>query len=224
MSGLVSGRIAVGVDGSPASVAALRWAADEARLRDAEIVAVRAWHVGSDGLAPYAPVCRRPTREGERRRAEADLTAAMHAVFGPAPDVKVQAALVFGPPARVMVDQCAGADLLVLGGHHADSPYRPTVGAVAATCLRHARCPVLIVTAPASSPGPEAAPAAQVAPPAEVAPAELRPPAKPQLPAKHPRHRHSPGVRALRPICAPPPACTDEAVPRQTAATLRETH
>jgi nucleotide-binding universal stress UspA family protein len=135
MSGLVSGRIAVGVDGSPASVAALRWAADEARLRDAEIVAVRAWHVGSDGLAPYAPVCRRPTREGERRRAEADLTAAMHAVFGPAPDVKVQAALVFGPPARVMVDQCAGADLLVLGGHHADSPYRPTVGAVAATCL-----------------------------------------------------------------------------------------
>ena len=104
MSGLVSGRIAVGVDGSPASVAAVRWAADETRLRDAEIVAVCAWHVALDGLAPYAPVRRRPTQEGERRRAEADLTAAMHAVFGPDPDVKVQAALIFGPPARVMAD------------------------------------------------------------------------------------------------------------------------
>jgi nucleotide-binding universal stress UspA family protein len=198
MAELVSGRIAVGVDGSPASVAALRWAADEARLRDAEIVAVRAWHVALDSLAPYAPVCRRPTPEGERRRAEADLTAAMHAVFGPAPDVKVQAALVFGPPARVMVDQCADADLLVLGGHHADSPRRPTVGAVAATCLRHAPCPVLIVTAPAASPGPEAAAATQVAPPAKVTPAQPELPAKPPGAAgEAPGHNRSARVRAL---------------------------
>ncbi len=134
--------ITVGVNGSPASVAALRWAADLAQLRDAEIVVVRAWHVALASLAPYAPVSRRPTQEGERSRAEADLAGAM-----PAPDVKVTAALVRGPPARVLLNQCADADLLVLGGHHADSPLRQTVGAIAAACLRHAPCPVVIVTA-----------------------------------------------------------------------------
>ena len=145
--------ITVGVNGSPASVAALRWAADLAQLRDAEIGVVRAWHVALASLAPYAPVSRRPTQEGERSRAEADLAGAMLTALGPAPDVKVRAALVCGPPARVILNQCADADLLVLGGHHADSPLRQTVGAIAATCLRQAPCPVVIVTVAAASPG-----------------------------------------------------------------------
>jgi len=145
MCELGGGRIVVGVDGSPASVAALRWAADLARSRDAEMVAVRAWHVGDAGLAPYAPVRRRLTQEGELRRAETDLTGAMRTALGPAPGVKVQAVLACGPPARVIIDQCADAELLVLGGHHADSPLRQTVGAIAATCLRQARCPVVMV-------------------------------------------------------------------------------
>ncbi|MGE5287464.1 MAG: universal stress protein [Micromonosporaceae bacterium] len=186
MSELVGGRIAVGVDGSPASVAALRWAADLARLRDAEIIVVRAWHVALDSLAPYAPMCRRPTPEGERRRAEDDLTGAMRAVFGSAPDVKVRAVLVRGPPARVIVDQCADADLLVLGGHHADSPLRQTVGAIAATCLRHVPCPVVIVTPTAVSPWPEVSAAPEVEP------------AKPKPSAKPPGHCRSPGVRVLQ--------------------------
>jgi nucleotide-binding universal stress UspA family protein len=158
MSESVSGRIVVGVDGSPASVAALRWAADLARLRDAEIVVVCAWHVALASLAPYAPVSRRPTQEGERRRAEADLAGAMCTALGSAPDVKVRATLVCGPPARVIVDQCADADLLVLGGHHAGSPLRQTVGAIAGTCLRQASCPVVIVTAAPASPRPVVAP------------------------------------------------------------------
>jgi nucleotide-binding universal stress UspA family protein len=152
MSELAGGLIAVGVDGSPASVAALRWAADLAQLRDAEIVVVRAWHVGLASLAPYAPVRRRPTQEGERSRAEADLARAMRTALGPAPDVKVRAALVCGPPACVLLNQCADADLLVLGGHHADSPLRQTVGATAAACLRQAPCPVVIVTVAAAWP------------------------------------------------------------------------
>ncbi len=162
-----SGRIAVGVDGSPASVAALRWAADLARLCDAEIVAVCAWHVALGSLAPYAPVSRRPTQEGERRRAEAHLAGAITAL-GPAPDVKVRAALVCGPPARVIVEKCAAADLLVLGGHRADTPLRQTVGAIAATCLRQALCPVVIVTEATAPLRRVVAPAADVAAPKPV--------------------------------------------------------
>ena len=37
-------RIVVGIDGSEASRAALRWALDEARLRGASLEAVQAWH------------------------------------------------------------------------------------------------------------------------------------------------------------------------------------
>ena len=55
MSESAGGLIAVGSDGSPASVAALRWAADLARLRDAEIVVVRAWHIAFASLDPYGP-------------------------------------------------------------------------------------------------------------------------------------------------------------------------
>ena len=37
-------RIVVGVDGSETAQAALRWAVDEARRRDANVEAVFAWH------------------------------------------------------------------------------------------------------------------------------------------------------------------------------------
>ncbi len=147
------GRIVVGVDGSPASVAALRWAADLAQLRAAEIVVVWAWHVAFASIAPYAPVWRRPASETERQRAQAGLAQTVRTALGPAPDVKVTAALVCGPPARVLIDRCADADLLVLGGHHADSPRAQTVGPIARACLRRAPCPVVIVTVPPASPG-----------------------------------------------------------------------
>ena len=54
---------------------------------------------------------------------------AMRTAFGPAPAVKLRVALVCGPPTRVILNRCADADLLVLGGHHADSPLRQTAGA-----------------------------------------------------------------------------------------------
>jgi hypothetical protein len=87
----------------------------------------------------------------------------MRAALGPAPDVNVRAAMVCGPPAQVMVGQCADADLLVLGGRHADTPLGQTVGAVAATCLRQAPCPVVIVTVAAASTGQVENPATDVA-------------------------------------------------------------
>ena len=123
---------------------------------------VRTWHVALASLAPYALVSRRPTQEGERRRAEADLAGAMLTALGPAPEVTVRAALVCGPAARVLLNQCADADLLVLGGHHADSPLRQTVGAIAAACLRRAPCPVVIVTVAAARSGRVVAPAGAV--------------------------------------------------------------
>ena len=69
-------QIVVGVNGSAASVAAVRWAVREARLRRAAVCLVCAWDGDTRLGAPYAPPSR-VTREDERRAAgEATLAAA----------------------------------------------------------------------------------------------------------------------------------------------------
>src|SRR5919107_1924704 len=47
--GTMTGTIVVGVDGSPGSLAALRWARDEAARRGATVRAIHVWHY------PYVP-------------------------------------------------------------------------------------------------------------------------------------------------------------------------
>jgi nucleotide-binding universal stress UspA family protein len=142
-------RIVAGVDGSSASVEALRWAADEARLRGSELTVVHAW-LDPETLypAPYAPARARPSPDEAYALAGARLTAAVSQVFGPEPHVKLHEVLARGPATRVLLDEAASADLLVLGGHRSDTPLRHTAGAVARGCLRRAPCPVVIVCTP----------------------------------------------------------------------------
>ena len=72
----VAGRIVVGVDGSEAAVAALRFAVEEAKLRDATLVAVFAWTfvppaaVGEPGVIPVAATTLMDDLDAERTGAE----------------------------------------------------------------------------------------------------------------------------------------------------------
>jgi nucleotide-binding universal stress UspA family protein len=142
-------RIVVGVKASSASLEALRWAADEARLIHSELSVVHAWlHPETFRPAPYAPASGRLSPEQAHERAAEELTLAVWEVFGPAPQIKLREVLKCGPPARVLLDEAADADLLVLGGHRSDTPLRHTVGAVTAACLRRAPCPVVVVSPP----------------------------------------------------------------------------
>ncbi|HEY3035148.1 MAG TPA: universal stress protein, partial [Streptosporangiaceae bacterium] len=59
-------RIVVGVDESPASLAALRWAAREAGLRATRLQVVRAWERARWRLAPYASRVRPGGRDEDR--------------------------------------------------------------------------------------------------------------------------------------------------------------
>lgn len=138
--------IVVGVDGSGASRAALRWALEQARALGTRLVAVHAWEPAAAGFAPYAPVAARPTAAKQRARAAELLATAVHEAFGPCVDPAVHALLVEGPPVRVLLQQARGALLLALGrGSH---PQLPGVGAVGRECLRHATVPVVTVPAP----------------------------------------------------------------------------
>ena len=133
----------VGVDGSVASLAALRWAVREAGLRETALHAVRAWEDPAKRVAPYAhtaPASRADDDRTARDRLKADVTA----VLGLSPLVQVQVTVAEGLAARVLLDHAAEADLLVLGSAIHGAP--DGIGPVARACLRHAPCPVVVVS------------------------------------------------------------------------------
>lgn len=136
--------IVVGVSGSSASAAALRWAAEEARKRRARLRVVRAW-TPPIRLAPYAAAGMTP--DEARAAADRELADAMLAAFGPAPPGHVTAELAEGAAERALVDRSAGADLLVLGTHSPADAVARSVGPVIRACLTRAPCPVVVVTA-----------------------------------------------------------------------------
>ncbi|MFE7172920.1 universal stress protein [Streptomyces sp. NPDC057616] len=154
MSGCAEGKgIVVGVDGSAASRAALRWAVDQAHALDVELVAVHAWEPAT-GFAPYAPVSTRPTVAEQRERAAEVLAATVRAVFGPRPAAGTHAVLAEGPPAHVLLEQARGALLLAVGRGPGVQGEPRAVGAVGRECLRHSTVPVVVVPAPAASERP----------------------------------------------------------------------
>jgi nucleotide-binding universal stress UspA family protein len=140
----------VGVGGSDASIAALIWAAGEARRRDARLRVIEAWQVYPARALYAAGWSDRglPSREATVDR----LAARVRAVLGDTASLAVTTELVEGTAERVLAEASASADLLVLGSGsqspvaHVDPQIvdRPT-GPVIRACLRHARCPVLII-------------------------------------------------------------------------------
>ena len=136
-------RIVVGADGSSASLAALRWAVREAGLRGTTLHAVRAWEDAAKRVAPYASHASPPDRVEDlldaRQRLEDEVTTAV----GGRPPVAVTVEIAEGLAARVLLDHADGAEMLVLGsaGCAPDG-----IGPVARACLRHAPCPVVVVS------------------------------------------------------------------------------
>lgn len=132
--------IVVGVSGSPASAAALRWAAEEARRRHAALHVVNCW--STEPRAYYAPLPGQPTG-GEHEHAR-QLAAIVREVLDGAPPPGLAADAVEGAAERTLVEESASADLLVLGSAAAGLADH-AVGPVIRACLSHAHCPVVVV-------------------------------------------------------------------------------
>ncbi len=135
--------IVVGVSGSPASAAALRWAATEARRLGGQLRVVLIWHAVA--RAPYAPAPSPGNREERRQRACRDLATLVQEVLGPVQPENVIVAVAEGTAEHALVDESTCADLLVLGSASAHSADGRPIGPVIRTCLSHARCPVVVV-------------------------------------------------------------------------------
>ena len=142
-------RIVVGVDGSPQSLDALRWAADQARATDGWIEAVIAWEVAAsfglgpswgygasyEGLAPFDFV-------GSARLI---LDDAVKEALGDHPGVRVERKIIEGHPAAVLIARSVGAHLVVVGGRGHGGFAGLLLGSVSQHVAGHAHCPVTVV-------------------------------------------------------------------------------
>lgn len=130
--------ILVGVSGSAASAAALRWAAQEARARHGRLRIMLTWH--SEQRAFYAHQAGRPDPHGQRDTASPALAETVRAVLGSGPRRNTTAEVVEGTAERILVAESSAVDLLVLGSGAGN-----TIGPVVRTCLTEAHCPVVVV-------------------------------------------------------------------------------
>lgn len=139
-------RLVVGVDGSVESVAALRWACREASLRGADVYAVHVREEFCHSLASYAvPARSAADAPNDVSAGIEDIVRSVRADQAPGAHVHVE--VVRGLAARVLLDHCAGADMLVLGTS-SDSPGTlRSAGPVIRACLRRAPCPVVVISA-----------------------------------------------------------------------------
>lgn len=134
--------VVVGVDNSPASKAALRLAAQEARWRQAPLVAVTAYELPIGPVGGY-PQAAKHTETEERASAEAELRATVDDELGDhasEADLRISAGLA----GRVIIDAArqTHAQLVVLAAR----PGKPAMpGTVSQYVLLKARCPVTIV-------------------------------------------------------------------------------
>jgi nucleotide-binding universal stress UspA family protein len=136
-------RIVVGVDGSVESVAALRWACREAPLRGAEVHAVYVREERCHSLASYAAPAL--SAEDDVSIDIDDLVRTVQADQAPRAQVRVEE--VDGLAARVLLERCAGADMLILGTSADEPGGSRSAGPVIRACLRRAPCPVVVISA-----------------------------------------------------------------------------
>ncbi|MFF5721346.1 universal stress protein [Streptomyces buecherae] len=131
--------ISVGVDGSPASSAAARWAAREAERRD---LPLRLVHVmDRRGAAPAGPIeeCPPPHPIARVPRQVAGELSPDH------PGLSISAVVMFGSPAAVLDLAAEQSDMLVLGSRGNGAVPRLLAGSVALATLHRTVRPVVLV-------------------------------------------------------------------------------
>ena len=132
--------VVVGLDGSDHSSAALRWAAEEVRLRSATLTAVSVWHVPTVGyMAIPVPVA------DMRTAAEEMVDKQIATVLGSDPGIEIQREIREGPPAMQLLEAAKDATLIVVGSRGRGGFSGLVLGSVSAQVAHHAACPVTIV-------------------------------------------------------------------------------
>jgi nucleotide-binding universal stress UspA family protein len=136
--------IVVGVDGSPSSRKALVWAAGEAADHGADLVVINVWEHTLLPPAGSVSVSEHYVPDASQRTAE-DLVQVIKEELGDDPPVPVRANVKQGRPAKVLMEESAGADLLVVGERGHGGFVGLVLGSVSQHVAAYAKCPVAVV-------------------------------------------------------------------------------
>ena len=138
--------IVVGVDGSPGSRAALRWAMTQARLLGTRVEAVAAWQ--EPLVYRYSPDRSLTTPDGDTIGTLTEkilLASVAEVVAEVGSPVDVRTRTVRGHAAEALLDTAAGAQLLVVGARGHSTFAGILLGSVSHHCIQHSPCPVVVV-------------------------------------------------------------------------------
>jgi nucleotide-binding universal stress UspA family protein len=139
--------IVAGVDQSEGAKAALRFALEEAKLREATLRVVHAWqygYIGATGVEGAVPVVGGDIKE-LRDAAETALDETLRESIPETGTLEIERRVVEGRPAAVLVHESQDADLLVVGSRGHGGFTGLLLGSVSQQCSHHAACPVVIV-------------------------------------------------------------------------------
>lgn len=147
--------IVVGVDGSVPSIEALVWAAKEAALRGSKLHAVQAWEppVGALGIPAEATSAQGWFSEDFVQNLRQQLERTVQEAVSGVAEVDFHTSVLEGNPVGVIIDVATleDAELLVLGSRGQGGFKTLLLGSVSEQCVRHAKCPVVVIHGSAKS-------------------------------------------------------------------------
>lgn len=131
-------KVVVGVDGSPNSEAALRWALTDAEKHEGQVTAVFVWQV------PFSSFPGLYDRDALEKASKEFLIERVSEV-APKPPVPLLPVVAEGDSAEALIAAAQDADLLVLGTRGRSSLAGLLLGSVSQQCAAAARCPVVLI-------------------------------------------------------------------------------
>jgi nucleotide-binding universal stress UspA family protein len=138
--------ILVGVDGSPASDAAVSWAAHDAVMRGVTLTLIhvqdpvsRTWSQAKvlEEVAGW--------QKAEGRGILANASKIAHDIATDTSQIAIKGELQFSAPGPTLVDRSEDAELIVVGTDGRGALARGLLGSVSSGLVRHARCPVAVI-------------------------------------------------------------------------------
>jgi nucleotide-binding universal stress UspA family protein len=138
--------IIVGIDGSPASDAAVSWAAHDAAIRGLPLTLV---HVENPAAPTWsqAPMLEESAGEqvAEGRSLLANASTIARDAIADTAQIQINGELLSSAIVPTLVDQSKDAELIVVGSSGRGALSRGFLGSVSSGLIRHAHCPVALI-------------------------------------------------------------------------------
>jgi nucleotide-binding universal stress UspA family protein len=138
--------IIVGIDGSPASDAAVSWAAHDAAIRGLPLALV---HVENPAAPTWSqtPILEESAeqQEAEGRSLLANASTIARDAIADTAQVHINGELLSSATVPTLVDQSKDAELIVVGSRGRGALSRSFLGSVSSGLIRHAHCPVALI-------------------------------------------------------------------------------